>query len=217
MQDVCFSERVRASIRSRSDTIGFHESALNAAPNDVRSGRRAIVSGLNTASARLLAWQRVVAFVAATGSTAEGGDCCVELEARIAELQETTARNGKSKSQPGDLRLGERGAASIWDDGVERNAYIGTDFVEQSRFKFVGEARDRLRNGARATSSRTAVARAIPRTRCDQDNIASQHSSSANRRIRAQPAQEQLVSQEQSPRPSCGRPERHGHLSRLAR
>jgi predicted porin len=28
-----------------------------------------------------------------------------------------------------------------WDDGVEQNVYVGTNFVEQSRFKFTGEAK----------------------------------------------------------------------------
>ena len=52
-----------------------------------------------------------------------GGNCCADLEERIAELEATTARKGNRK-----VSLTVTGWVSqqlmIWDDGVERNAYI---------------------------------------------------------------------------------------------
>ncbi len=69
-----------------------------------------------------------------------GGDCCADLEERVAELEATTARKGNRK-----VSLTVSGWVSeevaFWDDGTERNAYVGTNPVEQSRFRFVGEAK----------------------------------------------------------------------------
>jgi predicted porin len=69
-----------------------------------------------------------------------GGNCCADLEERIAELEATTARKGNRK-----VSLTISGWVNeellFWDDGRERNAYIGTNSLEQSRFRFVGEAK----------------------------------------------------------------------------
>src|SRR6185295_19019682 len=69
-----------------------------------------------------------------------GGDCCADLEERISELEATTARKGNRK-----VSLTISGwvneAVFFWDDGSERNAYVGTNSLEQSRFKFAGEAK----------------------------------------------------------------------------
>ena len=69
-----------------------------------------------------------------------GGDCCGDLEERISELEATTARKGNRK-----VSLTISGwvneAVFFWDDGTERNAYVGTNSLEQSRFKFAGEAK----------------------------------------------------------------------------
>ncbi len=69
-----------------------------------------------------------------------GGDCCADLEERIAELEATTARKGNRK-----VSLTISGwvneAVFAWDDGTESNVYIGTNALEQSRFKFAGEAK----------------------------------------------------------------------------
>lgn len=69
-----------------------------------------------------------------------GGNCCADLEERIAELEATTARKGNRK-----VSLTVSGwvneAIFFWDDGVEKNAYIGTNSLEQSRFRFVGDAK----------------------------------------------------------------------------
>ncbi len=69
-----------------------------------------------------------------------GGDCCADLEERVAELEATTARKGNRK-----VSLTVSGwvneAVFFWDDGVESNAYVGTNELEQNRFRFVGEAK----------------------------------------------------------------------------
>jgi predicted porin len=69
-----------------------------------------------------------------------GGNCCADLEERIAELEATTARKGNRK-----VSLTISGwvnqAVFFWDDGVERNAYVGTNALEQDRVRFVGEAK----------------------------------------------------------------------------
>lgn len=69
-----------------------------------------------------------------------GGNCCADLEERIAELEATTARKGNRK-----VSLTVSGwinqALFLWDDGEESNAYVGTNELEQSRVRFVGEAK----------------------------------------------------------------------------
>ncbi|MBS0270315.1 MAG: porin, partial [Proteobacteria bacterium] len=68
-----------------------------------------------------------------------GGNCCADLEERVAELEATTARKGNRK-----VSLTVSGwvneSVMMWDDGTERNAYVGTNSLEQSRFRFTGEA-----------------------------------------------------------------------------
>lgn len=69
-----------------------------------------------------------------------GGDCCSDLEQRIAELEATTARKGNRK-----VSLTVTGWISEqvmwWDDGHESNAYViglGTNYA--SNVQFVGSA-----------------------------------------------------------------------------
>ncbi len=68
-----------------------------------------------------------------------GGDCCADLEERVAELEATTARKGNRKVS---LTVSGWVNESVmwWDDGTESNAYVGTNKLEQSRVRFVGEA-----------------------------------------------------------------------------
>jgi predicted porin len=69
-----------------------------------------------------------------------GGDCCGDLEERIAELEATTARKGNRK-----VKLTVYGkvnqAVMFWDDGDEQNAYVVTNDASRSRFGFKGGAK----------------------------------------------------------------------------
>ena len=59
-----------------------------------------------------------------------GGNCCADLEERIAELEATTARKGNRK-----VSLTVSGWVSeqvaFWDDGTESNVYVGTNPVDE--------------------------------------------------------------------------------------
>ena len=81
-----------------------------------------------------------------------GGNCCADLEERIAELEATTARKGNRKvSLTISGWVGQQ--VMWWDDGGELNVYItdlGTTLA--SHVKFTGQAthRPRLDGGLRA-------------------------------------------------------------------
>ena len=69
-----------------------------------------------------------------------GGNCCADLEERIAELEATTARKGNRKvSLTVSGWVGQQ--VTFWDDGVESNTYVhdlGTTLG--SNVKFTGSA-----------------------------------------------------------------------------
>ncbi len=68
-----------------------------------------------------------------------GGDCCADLEERVAELEATTARKGNRKVSltiAGHVHQG----IMFWDDGGETNAYIVDVQNDQSNFSFSGDA-----------------------------------------------------------------------------
>ncbi len=69
-----------------------------------------------------------------------GGDCCADLEERIAELEATAVRKGNRKVSltiAGQVNK----AVLAWDDGAESNAYIVGNKNDQSNFSFTGDAK----------------------------------------------------------------------------
>ena len=69
-----------------------------------------------------------------------GGDCCADLEERVAELETTTARKGNRKVS---LTVYGKVNESIgwWDDGFEDNVYQFTNDTSRTRFGFKGKAK----------------------------------------------------------------------------
>ena len=69
-----------------------------------------------------------------------GGDCCADLEERIADLEATTARKGNRKVSL-EISGHVNEAVLWWDDGAESNAYVVTNDNQRSRFRFKGKAK----------------------------------------------------------------------------
>jgi hypothetical protein len=88
-----------------------------------------------------------LALVAAAGMMATsamaadlGGNCCTDLEERVAELEATTARKGNRKVS---LQIyGQVSEAIIWwNDGAESNVYVLENNNVQNRVGFQGNAK----------------------------------------------------------------------------
>jgi predicted porin len=102
-----------------------------------------MVGGINIARR---AWPLVGALgvlgaASATASAADlGGNCCADLEERIAELEATTARKGNRKVSLTIYGQVNQGVL-FWDDGGESNAYVVTNDNARTRFGFKGKAK----------------------------------------------------------------------------
>ena len=69
-----------------------------------------------------------------------GGDCCADLEERVAELEATTVRKGNKKVSV-TLSGWVVKYADWWDDGVESNFYVGDKHTTlSSHFQISGSA-----------------------------------------------------------------------------
>ena len=69
-----------------------------------------------------------------------GGDCCADLEERVAELEATTVRKGNRKVSvklSGQINY----MLMVWDDGEDTDAYIVDNAESSSRFRFTGAAK----------------------------------------------------------------------------
>jgi hypothetical protein len=70
-----------------------------------------------------------------------GGNCCADLEERVAELEATTARKGNRKMSVTVYGQVNR-AIMYWNDGRRQNTFVGLDnHNSASRFGFMGNAK----------------------------------------------------------------------------
>lgn len=104
-----------------------------------------MVGGLDTLRNRLLSAAGAVVLVAALGHTPSkaadlGGDCCADLEERVAELEATTARKGNKKVTV-TLYGKMNWALEWWNDGHEQSMYTVNNYMESSRFGLKGSAK----------------------------------------------------------------------------
>ena len=99
-----------------------------------------MTGGLKKTTSRLAI--ATIASVVASGAFAAdlGGNCCADLEERVAELEATTARKGNRK-----VKLTISGHVNetliFWDDGFEQNQYVVSNNNSRTRFRFVGDAK----------------------------------------------------------------------------
>ena len=80
-------------------------------------------------------------FSVSSASAADlGGDCCADLEERVAELEATTARKGTRK-----VSVTISGQISqqlmFWDDGIQKDMYISGPAQSNSRWRITGSAK----------------------------------------------------------------------------
>ena len=100
-----------------------------------------MIGGLMKTTSRF-AFMAAASLLATTGVMAAdlGGNCCADLEERVAELEATTARKGNRKvSLTVYGQVNE--AVLFWDDGQETNAYVVTNENSRTRFGFRGDAK----------------------------------------------------------------------------
>ena len=85
----------------------------------------------------------LLAMVSTSAQAADlGGDCCADLEERVATLEATTARKGNRKVS---LRVSGwmNQNLLIWDDGDESDVYVTSNGNDLAAINFSGEAKIR--------------------------------------------------------------------------
>ena len=103
-----------------------------------------MIGGLLKSASRLALVAAAGFVVGAYGTQAQaadlGGDCCADLEERVAELEATTARKGNRK-----VSLTVYGHVNeqvlYWDDGGMSDIYQVTNDESRTRFGFRGSAK----------------------------------------------------------------------------
>jgi len=100
-----------------------------------------MIGGLMKTTSRLTIATAFAAF-ASTGAMAAdlGGNCCSDLEERVAELEATTARKGNRRVSL-EVSGHVHEAVLLWDDGFDDGAYIATSNYSRTRFRFKGSAK----------------------------------------------------------------------------
>ena len=96
---------------------------------------------LKTTSLLAIAAMAGVAMASASASAADlGGNCCTDLEERVAELEATTVRKGNRKVS---LQIYGQISETIlfWDDGRERNVYVQENNATKNLLGFQGNAK----------------------------------------------------------------------------
>ena len=70
-----------------------------------------------------------------------GGDCCADLEERVAELEATTVRKGNKKVKV-ELYGRVNRVINFWDDGAEQNVYVDEQFLQLHPLRREGQGQD---------------------------------------------------------------------------
>ncbi len=122
--------------------------------------------------------------VLSTGAYAAdlGGDCCADLEERVAELEATTARKGNRKVS---LTIsGQVNRAIVYyNDGARSNTYLGLDNSNSStRFGFSGDAKisPSVKAGFNILIDIRDKARSVLMTQAREDGSSQERSGNAN-------------------------------------
>jgi predicted porin len=101
-----------------------------------------VIGGIMTSRLSLAALIAGGMMVATSSANAAdlGGDCCADLEERVATLEATTARKGNRKVS---LKIYGQVNQSllIWDDGQNSDAYVVDNDSSASRIGFKGKAK----------------------------------------------------------------------------
>jgi len=105
-----------------------------------------MIGGLLKSTSRVALFAAAGLFVGGVGVPSAkaadlGGDCCADLEERVAELEATTARKGNRKMSLTITGQVHR-VVLWWDDGHMSDTYYGLDSTNSSsRFSFLGSAK----------------------------------------------------------------------------